>query len=142
MRVDHLKAGAHQLVEEAGHFLCWASVIAIAILSLLPTERLVRTGIGGHVEHVIAYAGTAAALAVTYGQRGISRILFAMLIYAGVLEFLQRYSPGRVSSLRDFVFSAAGVLVGLAMVAVCRWLFWPKERNDGHAAQDRIEEAL
>jgi hypothetical protein len=37
----------------------WGCVILLAVLSLLPAEEMVRTGVDGHLEHVIAYAGTA-----------------------------------------------------------------------------------
>jgi hypothetical protein len=37
----------------------WGCVVLLAVLSLLPAEEMVRTGVDGHLEHVIAYAGTA-----------------------------------------------------------------------------------
>jgi hypothetical protein len=37
----------------------WACVVALAFLSLLPADEMVRTSLGGHVEHAIAYGGTA-----------------------------------------------------------------------------------
>jgi hypothetical protein len=34
----------------------WGCLAVIAILSLLPAEEMVRTGLSGHIEHAITYA--------------------------------------------------------------------------------------
>jgi VanZ family protein len=39
-----------------------------------------------------------------------------------VLEYLQRFSPGRLSQVVDFVFSSAGVVLGIAAFIVFRSL--------------------
>ena len=102
--------------------------MAVAVLSLIPTEQMVRTGVGGHVEHVLAYAGTAFITAIAFAERGLSPVILALLIYAGSLEFLQRFSPGRTSSIWDFMFSGAGVLTGVgAFVLLAKWLPRPTE---------------
>jgi VanZ family protein len=59
---------------------------------------------------------------MTYEGRGIDRVFLAMLAYAAALEFLQRFSPGRDPSLGDFLFSAAGMLAGLAVFFCLRRL--------------------
>jgi VanZ family protein len=66
---------------------------------------MLRTGHSGHVEHVLAYAGTTFLTAMAFAERGLSRLALALLIFAGGLEFLQRFSPGRTSSIWDFMFS-------------------------------------
>jgi len=100
----------------------WTLIVAIGVLSLLPKEEMVRTGLGGHIEHVLAYAGTAAVVAYAYGVRRAPVFTVGLIAYAGVLEFLQRFSPGRVSSIEDFAFSAIGVLLGLALFAIADWI--------------------
>jgi VanZ family protein len=102
--------------------VAWASAIALAPLSLLPAVHVPRTHVGGHLEHILAYAGTALFVAMATSERGILRIDLALVAYAGVLEFLQRYSLGRTSSLRDFMYSAGGVVLGCAVVALSRQL--------------------
>jgi VanZ family protein len=96
----------------------WISVVALAVLSLLPRAHMIRTDLGGHVEHVLAYAGTAFMVACSYGPKKWPNIAAGLITYAGVLELLQRFSPGRTPSISDFAFSATGVLVGLALIAV------------------------
>lgn len=81
-------------------FVAAACISALAALSLAPAEQMTRTDLGGHIEHVLAYVGTAFLSTAAFGERGISCILFALLTYAGALEFLQRFSPGRARDSR------------------------------------------
>jgi VanZ family protein len=73
---------------------------------------MVRTSVGGHIEHAVAYAGTALLLGLAYP--GLSRIAVALVTYAAVLEVLQNLVPGRHPGLLDWMASSAGVLVGVA----------------------------
>jgi len=98
----------------------WGCVAAITLLSLLPAEEMVRTGIDGHIEHAIAYAGTSFFVALIHGKRGFGRLPAVLIFYAGVLEILQRFSPGRHSAFDDFLASSAGVLIGLAAFMLWR----------------------
>jgi VanZ family protein len=98
-------------MKAASRFAAWVCIVAIAILSLVP--NMPRTEMGGHAEHVLAYAGTAFIAAMAYSERGTAIVLFGLIAYAGTLEFLQHFSPGRTSRFEDFVFSTAGVLVGI-----------------------------
>ena len=102
----------------ASRFLAWGCNAAVALLSLTPAEQMLRTGLSGHVEHVLAYAGTAFITAMAFAERGLSRIALALLAYAGSLEFLQLFSPGRTSSIWDFMFSGMGVLMGIGAYAL------------------------
>jgi VanZ family protein len=91
----------------------WACILAIALLSLLPTEAIVRTSLGGKVEHVVAYLAAALLTAVGYGTG--AGVVLGLLAYAGALELLQAFSPGRTSSLVDYLFSAGGVGLGIIL---------------------------
>jgi VanZ family protein len=100
-------------------------VATTAALSLTPADTVARTGFGGHVEHVVAYAGTTFLAAAAYG--GWMRVATSMLAYAGVLEFLQHFSPGRTPSVVDYLFSSVGIVAGLAAAALLhRCLVAPK----------------
>jgi VanZ family protein len=113
----------------------WVAIAALAMVSLLPTEEVVRTGLGGRAEHVLAYAGTALVAAMAYcSRRGRLRIALALIAYAAALEYLQRFSPTRSSKALDLIFSSAGVLIGISAYAVlaklrARWpsLSWAQE---------------
>jgi VanZ family protein len=111
-----------RLVAAAIRTAAWTGVIALAPLSLLPAVHVPRTHMGGRLEHFLAYAGAAIFVALATSERGILRIGSALIAYAGALEVLQRYAPGRTSSIRDFMYSAGGVVLGCAVVALSKRL--------------------
>ena len=83
-------------VDTSLRVLTWCCVILLAILSLLPDQQMVRTGLPGRFEHFIAYAGSAAIAVAGYGAtRGGMQIIGGFWVYAAILEYLQRFSPGR-----------------------------------------------
>ena len=96
-------------------------VIALAILAWTPAQAMTRTSLGGHAEHFIAWLGTAMifGLASRTSPPLASQCLL-LVAYAGILELGQLYAPGRQASFHDFAFSAAGVLVGTALVWLAR----------------------
>jgi VanZ family protein len=103
--------------------LTWACIVLLAILSLTPQEEIevVRTNLPGQIEHIIAYAGSTAIAVAGYGlNRGAVRIIGCFWLYAGILEYLQNFSPGRSPALVDFAASAFGALCG-GMAVVLLW---------------------
>ena len=92
--------------------LTWFCVVLLAVLSLLPAQDMVRTGFPGRVEHFVAYAGSAAIAMAGYGaRRGVVQIVGGFWVYAGILEYLQHFSPGRHPAIEDFMASAVGARV-------------------------------
>jgi VanZ family protein len=111
------------LLRTSLRFLTWVCVVVLAVLSLTPLEEIqsMRTDLPGQIEHIIAYAGSAAIAMVGYGlNRGAARIIGCFWLYAGILEYLQNFSPGRNPALVDFAASAFGALCGGVAVV----LFW------------------
>jgi VanZ family protein len=99
--------------------LTWCCVILLAVLSLLPAEEMVRTGLPGRLEHFVAYGGSAAVAMAGYGaSRGVVQIIGGFWLYAGILEYLQHFSPGRHPAIEDFAASALGALCGGLAIAV------------------------
>jgi VanZ family protein len=93
--------------------LTWCCVILLPVLSLLPAQHMVRTGFPGRLEHFVAYAGSAAIAMAAYGaSRGAMQLIGGFWVYAGILEYLQNFSPGRHASIADFAASALGALCG------------------------------
>lgn len=105
-----------------GRAAAWSCIVAIAALSLLPGEEMVRTDLGGHAEHVLAYSITALIMAHAYKNIPSYQVFSALILCAACFEYLQRFSPGRHSRLIDFAFSALGVVVGAAIFVVGRKL--------------------
>jgi VanZ family protein len=86
---------------------------------LLPAQEIVRTGYPGGLEHFAAYAGSAAIAMAGYGSSGgRMRVIGCFWIYAGILECLQYFSPGRHPSIADFAASSFGALCGTIAVAL------------------------
>ena len=99
----------------------WCCVLVLGVLSLLPAQEMVRTGLPGRVEHIIAYAGSAAIAMAGYGaSRSVAQIIGGFWVYAGVLEYLQHFSPGRHPAIGDFAASALGAVCGGLVIAVIR----------------------
>ena len=91
--------------------LTWGCVGLLALLSLLPAQEMVRTGFPGGLEHFVAYAGSAAIAMAGYGmRRGVARIIGGFWLYAGLLEYLQHFSPKRHPSIKDFAISTLKIL--------------------------------
>ncbi len=126
MLADPPKSLRARAIRHAVRMIAWACVLALAILSLLPADEIVRTGMGGQIEHVVAYAATGALLTWSYRNVGAFWIFAGLIAYAGALEALQRYSPGRSSNLEDFAFSAGGVVLGML-------LGWALRRSTGRS---------
>jgi VanZ family protein len=96
----------------------WIAVLALAILSLLPRDQMLRTGASGWSEHAIAYAGTMTLAALGYGRRhALLRPCAALVAYAGALELAQALSPGRSPGLFDFLAGAAGAVIAAVIAA-------------------------
>jgi VanZ family protein len=90
----------------------WTANVALGVLSLLPKEDMVRTDLGGHLEHVLAYAATACVVVSAHGTANNPTA------YAGSLETLQRFSRGRTPAIADFACSTTGVVLGIAVFAL------------------------
>ena len=106
-------------VQTSFRILTYCCVILLAILSLLPAQDMVRTGVPGQLEHFVAYAGSAAIAMAGYGvTRGSMQIIGGFWVYAGILEYLQHFSPARHPSIVDFAASALGALCGGLAIAL------------------------
>ena len=99
----------------------WICVATLAVLSLWPASTVIRTGLGGHIEHVFAYAATVIIVALGYNELGLPRIVAVLLTTAALLEFLQRYT-GRHAEIADFLFSSTGVFIGVIAFTLAEFL--------------------
>jgi VanZ family protein len=97
----------------------FACIALLVVLSWLPGSEMIRTGIGGRIEHGVAYFGTAFIMGLSYREAPRLVLQVALLVaLAAILEVGQLYVPGRHSSVLDFAASSTGVaLAGLLMAA-------------------------
>ena len=101
---------------------CIGILIALVVLSLLPANGMHRTELGGHAEHLLAYLGTALVLGIGAGPGTRLPLLLTLIVYGGLLESLQMFSPGRTPQVGDFLYSAAGVVVGMFVARLLQTL--------------------
>jgi hypothetical protein len=86
------------LLRRSLRFLTWICVGLLGLLSLLPAEDMVRTGLTGPLEHFAAYAGSGAIAMAGYGLRRSGHwVLFG--VTPGYLTTLQHFSPGGTRQL-------------------------------------------
>jgi VanZ family protein len=101
----------------------WSCIVLLAFLSLLPGDKLVRTGASGWIEHVGAYCGSMLVIAAAYERRlGRLALVAGLVCYAGVLEIAQIWSPGRQAALSDWLASSAGSGLGMLLFILARRL--------------------
>jgi VanZ family protein len=138
--VDERQPMRASLVMTAFRVLAWCCVILLAVLSLLPGKwlaalsllpamKMVRTVLPASLEHYVTYAAVTAIAMAGYGRSlGGARIVGGLCMYAGSLEYVRHFSPGRHPSIWKFTGSALGALCGgLAIALVWRRLsVWPR----------------
>jgi VanZ family protein len=119
MNLGWLDRLVYQLRRHKGKIIL-ANAAALLALSWLPASIMVRTqALSGHAEHALAYFATGICLTLLFqGQRSPPFIAACISAYAAVLEFGQRFVPGRHVALIDFVASAVGGLGGVATCAI------------------------
>jgi len=75
----------------------WICVATLAVLSLWPAP--IRTGLGGHIEHLFAYSAAAVIVALGYTELGLPRIVAVLLTAAALLESLTKRFLRHVSQV-------------------------------------------
>ncbi|MGD9669446.1 MAG: hypothetical protein AB7U75_10375 [Hyphomicrobiaceae bacterium] len=98
-----------------------AGACLIVILSLVPGPYRPHTGAPAGFEHFLAYALTAAGLALGWRRPSQSVLIIVGLFILGCgLELAQIFVPGRNADLPTAFLSGLGGLCGVA-VAVVLW---------------------
>ena len=90
-----------------------AGIVLIAILSLVPGDVQMRTGMPKTVEHFAAYLGVAFILVI--GRSSILHAAAAAVLLSGfsfAMEVFQEFIPGRTGGLPDAAASSAGAFTG------------------------------
>jgi VanZ family protein len=99
-----------------GRIATWLCVALLIVLSLVPGQDRPHTGLQGHSEHFIAYAGTGMIAMLSY-RRALWTIV-GLTLLSGILEVLQNFVPGRTPAVMDAIFSSAGGAVGTGMAVL------------------------
>jgi len=107
----------------------------VLALTMLPGRQVARWGFTTtllDLAHIPLFTGlTLVTLWAVVGPRlqRLGLVVTAIIMFAAVDEQLQRFVPGRVASLADFVRDAVGVAIGVALSEGLRplALAWKKE---------------
>jgi VanZ family protein len=94
--------------------------LAVALVSWLPAAyRPHIVVVSDKFEHALAYLLLGALTAIAARQTlNAYRLALAIVAYAGLLELGQLLIPSRVSSVEDFVASAAGAIMGVLITTL------------------------
>lgn len=105
-------------------FLFICSLVAVAILSLLPPNAEPSVSfLSDKLQHASAYAWLALIGAIAYSSRRANMALVVMLpIFGAAIELAQYFVPGRTPELADAIANLIGALLGLALALGARHL--------------------
>jgi hypothetical protein len=111
-------------ISRIARIAAWLFAAAIVLLSVVPASLRPETSVPHAFEHVLIFAATGAAFGMAYDVR--LAVLVARLVgFAGAVEVIQLFVPGRHGRLSDFLtdaaaISAAAVLASLAKPTLCK----------------------
>ena len=92
--------------------LAFIGLLVLGVVSLIPVPDL---GGGDKFGHFIAYAMLSAWFSLLVEQRkSLWSILFGLIVYGLLLEFLQGLTSYRSGDLADVVANSLGIITGLA----------------------------
>jgi len=104
---------------ESRNLLCrigfGASIVVLALAALLPADIVIRSDLPAKLEHFVAYSGAAVMCGFAFSKKPHPNGRFLLLVlWAGGLEAMQTFSPGRHASVSDFAVSTLGIVCGAA----------------------------
>jgi VanZ family protein len=118
MRCSHMQTTCSDALLKRGPLLITGiGYIIIALCSLVPGQyRPHIDGLSGNEEHTLAYLALG-ILTVIAARKTVSTYkLYAIIVaYAGILEFLQLFASGRQATVGNFIASALGGILGIAL---------------------------
>ena len=92
--------------------IAWSLLGAMALFTLSPMDLRPHTHAPAHLERLAAFAVVGAAFAIAYPKHRLA-VLILVLCFAGVLEVIQHFTPGRHGRIRDGLVKAVGAAWGL-----------------------------
>jgi VanZ family protein len=105
-----------------------ALMVAVCWLAFTPSTPALTFDNQDKLEHLLAFtvlAGTA-LLALPGGLRGARLAGSSMLLFGAFIEAVQTQVPGRSGDWADLAADAAGIAIGLALVAALRHRLPPR----------------
>ena len=92
------------------------SILALALLSWLPAQDMVRTGIlSGSQEHFLAYMISGLLVAAAVPRYRFVHVAYFYVLLGAILELGQNFAPGRDAETFTALVSVSGAVVGEIM---------------------------
>ena len=101
--------------------IAWILAVAIVVLSVVPASERPTIGLSHNMEHLAVYLATGLTFAIGYRDRLVV-VAGAFLLFCGLIEVVQFWVPGRHARLSDFIVDVVGADIGVAIVAVAKWI--------------------
>jgi VanZ family protein len=101
---------------KATRIMAWLLALAILALSLVPPWMRPQTGVPHDLEHFGIFTATGFVFGLGYARR-YGAVAIGLVIFAGAIETVQLFVPGRHARLSDFVVDALALLLGIAAAA-------------------------
>jgi hypothetical protein len=92
----------------------WSLAAAIVALSVVPATLRPETGLPHNFEHFAIFWATGLAFALGYSLTPLLATI--LVVFAGGVEILQLFIPGRHARLSDFIVDALASVIGLMTV--------------------------
>lgn len=109
----------------ATRIAAWLLILAIIVLSLVPSWLRPETDVPHNLEHFSIFFATGVAFGVGY-SRSPNLVMVMLMIFAGAIELAQIVVPSRHARLSDFIVDALAACIGAAVSSVlaARTLEW------------------
>lgn len=97
----------------------WSCGAIILVLALIPTAPYLPSTGWDKSNHLLAFAVLTVLGCRAYPNR-IAVVLIGAILYGGLIEVLQSFTPYRSAEWADLVADAIGVLLGRGLLALWR----------------------
>jgi VanZ family protein len=95
----------------------WSLLLAIIVLSVVPSYYRPVTSAPHYVEHAAIFLVTGLAFGLGYEGRHLFQVI-ALVAFSGTIEVIQLAIPGRHGRLSDFIVDALSVSLGIGCAAL------------------------
>ncbi|OGA36400.1 MAG: hypothetical protein A3F75_03380 [Betaproteobacteria bacterium RIFCSPLOWO2_12_FULL_64_23] len=96
------------------HLLFWGCAMAVLVLSLMPIVPHPPTTGWDKGDHFLTFA-VLTILGCRAFPAHIAAVLAGLLVYGGLIEVLQSFTPYRLAEWGDLVADSLGIIVGYAL---------------------------
>jgi VanZ family protein len=111
------RPGLKECAIKIARLSAWLLAASIIIVSVVPPWLRPETNLPHHFEHFGVFCATGAAFMFGYSQRAL-KLAVALVGFAGFIEIVQIFVPGRHARLTDFIVDAAALPVGMAIASL------------------------